>query len=131
VSRYKLIGDRAKGESRDRSSTAGASAASIADPVSVGIAGFAVTTFALSRVNAGFFGGTAEDTDGPELAMFYGGLVRLLAGPGPPGRRIPRPRTARLPKYIVLRYISSGAGDGACEPLNDGVARRRTPAAAK
>ena len=32
---------------------------SIADPVPVGIAGFGMTTFILSCVNAGFFGGAA------------------------------------------------------------------------
>jgi succinate-acetate transporter protein len=52
--------DRAKGESRDRNSTAGASAASIADPVSVGIAKFAMTTFVLSRVNAGWDSAAGE-----------------------------------------------------------------------
>jgi uncharacterized protein len=33
---------------------------SIADPVPVGIAGFAMTTFILSCVNAGFFSGVAR-----------------------------------------------------------------------
>ena len=33
---------------------------SIADPVPVGIAGFAMTTFVLSCINAGFFGGAAS-----------------------------------------------------------------------
>ena len=32
----------------------------LADPVPLGIAGFAMTTFALSCANAGFFGGTAS-----------------------------------------------------------------------
>jgi len=53
---------------------------SIADPVPVGIAGFAMTTFILSCVNAGFFGGTAGTPMVLGLAMFYGGLVQLLAG---------------------------------------------------
>jgi uncharacterized protein len=57
-----------------------ASVPSIADPVPVGIAGFAMTTFVLSCVNAGFFGGTADTPMVLGLAMFYGGLVQLLAG---------------------------------------------------
>ncbi len=52
----------------------------IADPVPVGIAGFAMTTFILSCVNAGFFGGTAATPMVLGLAIFYGGLVQLLAG---------------------------------------------------
>lgn len=57
-----------------------ASALGIADPVPVGIAGFAMTTFILSCVNAGFFGGTAATPMVLGLAIFYGGLVQLLAG---------------------------------------------------
>lgn len=53
---------------------------SIADPVPVGIAGFGMTTFILSCVNAGFFGGTATTPMVLGLAIFYGGLVQLLAG---------------------------------------------------
>jgi succinate-acetate transporter protein len=52
----------------------------LADPVPLGIAGFAMTTFALSCVNAGFFGGTAATPMVLGLAIFYGGLVQLLAG---------------------------------------------------
>ncbi|MGH3263982.1 MAG: acetate uptake transporter [Trebonia sp.] len=52
----------------------------LADPVPLGIAGFAMTTFALSCVNAGFFGGTANTPMVLGLALFYGGLVQLLAG---------------------------------------------------
>jgi succinate-acetate transporter protein len=52
----------------------------IADPVPVGIAGFAMTTFILSCINAGFFGGTAATPMVLGLAIFYGGLVQLLAG---------------------------------------------------
>jgi succinate-acetate transporter protein len=55
-------------------------APAIADPVPVGIAGFAMTTFVLSCVNAGFFGGTAGTPMVLGLAIFYGGLVQLLAG---------------------------------------------------
>jgi succinate-acetate transporter protein len=52
----------------------------IADPVPVGIAGFAMTTFILSCINAGFFGGAAATPMVLGLAIFYGGLVQLLAG---------------------------------------------------
>ena len=57
-----------------------ARAPAIADPVPVGIAGVAMTTFVLSCVNAGFFGGTASTPMVLGLAIFYGGLVQLLAG---------------------------------------------------
>jgi len=53
---------------------------SIADPVPVGIAGFAMTTFVLSCLNAGFFGGATASAVVLGLAAFYGGLVQLLAG---------------------------------------------------
>ena len=53
---------------------------SIADPVPVGIAGFAMTTFVLSCINAGFFGGAASAPMVLGLAIFYGGLVQLVAG---------------------------------------------------
>ena len=52
----------------------------IADPVPVGIAGFGMTTFILSCVNAGFFGSAASAPIVLGLAIFYGGLVQLLAG---------------------------------------------------
>lgn len=52
----------------------------IADPVPVGIAGFAMTTFILSCVNAGFFVGATSAPMVLGLAIFYGGLVQLLAG---------------------------------------------------
>jgi uncharacterized protein len=65
---------------REEEARPAASAPSIADPVPVGIAGFAMTTFILSCVNAGFFGGTASTPMVLGLAMFYGGLVQLLAG---------------------------------------------------
>lgn len=52
----------------------------LADPVPVGIAGFGMTTFVLSCVNAGFFGGAAAAPMVLGLAIFYGGVVQLLAG---------------------------------------------------
>lgn len=57
-----------------------AMAPGIADPVPVGIAGFGMTTFVLSCVNAGFFGGSASAPMVLGLAIFYGGIVQLLAG---------------------------------------------------
>jgi succinate-acetate transporter protein len=57
-----------------------ARALGIADPVPVGIAGFAMTTFILSCINAGFFGGPTAAPMVLGLAIFYGGLVQLLAG---------------------------------------------------
>jgi uncharacterized protein len=63
-----------------RTDTDTASAPALADPVPVGIAGFAMTTFVLSCVNAGFFGGTTDTPMVLGLAIFYGGLVQLLAG---------------------------------------------------
>lgn len=57
-----------------------ARAPGIADPVPVGIAGFGMTTFILSCLNAGFFGSAAAAPMVFGLAIFYGGLVQLLAG---------------------------------------------------
>lgn len=57
-----------------------APAPSIADPVPVGLAGFALTTFVLSAINAGFFGGMPALPVVLGVAAFYGGLVQLLAG---------------------------------------------------
>ena len=52
---------------------------SIADPAPLGLAAFALTTFLLSAVNAGW----ANNTSGLQwlgYALGYGGLVQLLAG---------------------------------------------------
>jgi uncharacterized protein len=57
-----------------------ARAPAIADPVPVGIAGFGMTTFVLSCINAGFFTGAAGAPMVLGLAIFYGGLVQLIAG---------------------------------------------------
>jgi hypothetical protein len=52
---------------------------SIADPAPLGLAGFALTTFVLSCINANIVGvGTQSIVIG--LALFYGGVVQLLAG---------------------------------------------------
>jgi succinate-acetate transporter protein len=51
----------------------------IADPAPLGLAAFALTTFLLSAVNAGWVtGGTGADWLG--YAFAYGGLIQLLAG---------------------------------------------------
>jgi hypothetical protein len=49
---------------------------SVADPAPLGLAGFALTTFMLSGHNAGFI----PDLIWVAPALFYGGLVQLLAG---------------------------------------------------
>ena len=51
----------------------------IADPGPLGLAAFAMTTFVLSCVNAGFIDKGVEAVVLP-LALFYGGLSQLLAG---------------------------------------------------
>src|SRR6266487_3794507 len=59
-----------------------AAAPAIADPAPLGLSAFALTTFVLSATNAGFIlpavftGGTVA----VGLALFYGGLVQLVAG---------------------------------------------------
>jgi len=50
-----------------------------ADPGPLGLAGFALTTFVLSTINAGIVSGTLVGVVLP-LALFYGGLAQLLAG---------------------------------------------------
>jgi uncharacterized protein len=58
---------------------AAAAAPTIANPAPLGLSAFALTTFVLSSFNAGFF-----PTKGAGifigLALFYGGLVQLVAG---------------------------------------------------
>lgn len=51
----------------------------VANPAPLGLSGFALTTFVLSSINAGWFpaGGTNIVVG---LALFYGGLAQLLAG---------------------------------------------------
>jgi uncharacterized protein len=51
----------------------------IADPAPLGLAAFALTTFLLSVVNAGF-AKTSTGSDWLGYAFAYGGLVQLLAG---------------------------------------------------
>ncbi len=53
----------------------------VADPAPLGLAGFAMTTFFLSVFNAHIIkGGPALITTVLPLALFYGGIVQLLAG---------------------------------------------------
>jgi succinate-acetate transporter protein len=52
-------------------------APAVANPAPLGLSAFALTTFVLSCANAGFFS-PANVVLG--LALFYGGLVQLLAG---------------------------------------------------
>jgi succinate-acetate transporter protein len=51
----------------------------VADPAPLGLAAFAMTTFVLSCFNANIISSKLEDVVLP-LALFYGGLVQLLAG---------------------------------------------------
>jgi len=51
----------------------------IADPGPLGLAAFALTTFAFSIVNAGFLGEPAVNLFIP-LALIYGGLAQFIAG---------------------------------------------------
>jgi succinate-acetate transporter protein len=51
----------------------------IADPGPLGLAGFAATTFVLSSFNAHLIDASLEAVVLP-LALFYGGLIQLLAG---------------------------------------------------
>lgn len=54
-------------------------AVGIADPGPLGLAGFAMTTFVLSSVNAGWLPKTVEGVV-LGLALFYGGIAQVLAG---------------------------------------------------
>ncbi|TAN28107.1 MAG: hypothetical protein EPN30_03420 [Actinomycetota bacterium] len=51
----------------------------IADPASLGLAGFGMTTFVLSVFNAGILDVKLESVVFP-LTIFYGGIAQLLAG---------------------------------------------------
>lgn len=53
-----------------------APALTVADPAPLGLAAFALTTFMLSGHNAGFI----PDVAWVGLALFYGGMIQLLAG---------------------------------------------------
>lgn len=55
-----------------------AATAAIANPSPLGLFAFALTTFILSSVNAGFIPGANKMVIG--VALFYGGAVQVLAG---------------------------------------------------
>src|SRR5438445_6835864 len=59
-----------------------AEAAAIANPAPLGLSAFALTTFVLSSSNAGFLFSKAEGATliVVGLAIFYGGIVQLIAG---------------------------------------------------
>ena len=58
-----------------------AAAPAIANPAPLGLSAFALTTFVLSSSNAGFILGQGKGAAVVVgLALFYGGLVQLLAG---------------------------------------------------
>ncbi len=59
--------------------TAPVPGAHIADPAPLGLAGFALTTFVLSAVNAGWFPATVEPVVFG-LALAYGGIGQFAAG---------------------------------------------------
>lgn len=52
----------------------------VANPAPLGLSAFALTTFVLSVANAGFLPGKTDALAVVGLALFYGGLVQLLAG---------------------------------------------------
>ena len=52
----------------------------VADPAPLGLAGFAMTTFVLSFLNANIIKEVGAVTVVLSLALFYGGLAQLLAG---------------------------------------------------
>jgi uncharacterized protein len=52
----------------------------IADPAPLGLAGFAMTTFVLSFINANIIKETGAVEVVLALALFYGGIAQLLAG---------------------------------------------------
>jgi uncharacterized protein len=54
--------------------------AAIADPAPLGLAGFALTTFLLSTVNARWTMGNSAGTAFLGYALAYGGIAQLLAG---------------------------------------------------
>src|SRR5690242_7943300 len=61
-------------------SAAVATTAAIADPGPLGLAGFAMTTFVLSVFNSNIIADKRLEAVVLPLALFYGGLVQLLAG---------------------------------------------------
>jgi uncharacterized protein len=66
-------------ETRKAAGTTTVPSLGLADPGPLGLAGFAATTFVLSFVNAKFVNADVGAVVLP-LALFYGGLIQLLAG---------------------------------------------------
>ena len=56
------------------------SAAAVANPAPLGLSAFALTTFILSSANAGLISGAGAGKIAIGLALFYGGIVQVLAG---------------------------------------------------
>src|SRR3954470_7135348 len=71
--------DATAGRTASATELASESARAIADPAPLGLAGFGLTTFLLSLVNAGVLSAKAEPIVFG-LALAYGGLGQLLAG---------------------------------------------------
>lgn len=71
--------DRPRTETGPEEAAAADPGRGIADPGPLGLAAFALTTFVLSLFNAGLAPESLEPIVLP-LALFYGGLVQLLAG---------------------------------------------------
>jgi succinate-acetate transporter protein len=61
----------------ESTAVAAVAATSVVNPAPLGLCAFALTTFVLSSANAGLFTGAGIVIG---LALFYGGLVQLLAG---------------------------------------------------
>src|SRR6266536_2170150 len=60
-------------------SRAAAAAPAIANPGPLGLSAFALTTFVLSSINAGWFPAGATNII-VGITLFYGGIAQLLAG---------------------------------------------------
>jgi succinate-acetate transporter protein len=67
-------------ETRSAGNEVRAEAALTADPGPLGLAGFAATTLVLSFANAGILDKAGAGAAVLALALFYGGLVQLIAG---------------------------------------------------
>lgn len=98
---------------------AAADTAVIADPGPLGLAAFAMTTFALSVFNAGLLDKKLELVVLP-LALFYGGTSQLLAGMWEFRKGNTFGATAFtsfgafwLAYFFLARYVAAGLGTGA------------------
>src|SRR5215510_11293941 len=66
-------------ETAVRAAAAPAAVTGVADPAPLGLAAFALTTFLLSAINAGW-AKTSSGGDWWGFAIAYGGIIQLLAG---------------------------------------------------